>query len=465
MTEARATERRPRRGRRDRDPGGPDRALRRRRSNTELGLLVLALLVVGVAGVLVSFSQDPELPRELWTGLGGLAALGLAAHLISRRLAPAGDPVLLPLAFALNGLGLVMVRRIDFALAAQETPPSPLAPVQAVWTVVAVAAFAATIVLLRDHRALDRFRYSIGLAALVLLLLPLLPGIGREVNGARLWLQVGDFSMQPAEFAKLGLVAFFASYLAEKRQLLAVATSRLGPLAFPSARAFGPVLAAWALSLGILVLQNDFGLSLLFFGLFVVTLYVATARATYVVLAGTLFAGGAWLAYSLFAHVQLRLSIWLDPWAQYEGGGYQLAQSLFALGTGGLLGVGLGQGQPTFIPFVQTDFIFSAFGEELGLLGVTAILLCYFLMVGRGFVIAVRCRDDFGTLLAAGLTTIFALQTFVIVGGVTRLIPLTGLTLPFVSYGGSSLIANYVLIAVLVRISAAGERRPAEAES
>jgi cell division protein FtsW (lipid II flippase) len=428
--------------------------LRRRTANTELSLMVLAVLVVLCAYALVGLSQQPTLPADLLPYGGALVTLAAVAHLVTRRLAPAADPLLLPLAFVLNGLGLVMVRRIDFALEqARATPPPPLAPPQTIWTVLAITGFCLTLALVRDHRMLDRYRYLIGLGALVALLLPLLPVIGREINGARLWLRIGGLTIQPAEFAKIGLVIFLGAYLAEKRRLLAIATSRLGPFMVPPARAFGPVLVAWAASLAILVFQKDLGLSLLFFSVFVGLLYVATARFSYVVGAALLFAAGAGFAYVTFSHVASRIQIWLDVWSRYDTDGYQLAQSLFALGTGGIIGVGWGNGRPDFIPFVQTDFIFSAFGEELGLLGTTALLLCYVLIVGRGFAIALRCRDDFGTLLATGLVIMFAVQTFVIIGGVTQLIPLTGLTLPFASYGGSSLLANYILVALLLRIS------------
>ncbi|MGH8896963.1 MAG: FtsW/RodA/SpoVE family cell cycle protein [Egibacteraceae bacterium] len=427
----------------------------RRRSNTELGLLTLGVIVTLCAYALVGLSQNPVLPAGLVPYGGALIALGLAGHLVTRRLAPGADPLLLPLAFLLNGLGLVMVRRIDFARAATEAnPPTPLAPLQTVWTVIGVAVFCATLVLVRDYRQLDRYRYLIGAAALVLLLLPLLPLIGTEIRGARIWLRLGGLSLQPGEFAKLGIVAFFASYLAEKRQLLSVATNRLGPFHVPPARAFAPIVSAWLISLAVLIFQKDLGLSLLFFGIFVVLLYIATSRLAYVVAGIGLFGAGAALVGSMFAHVQSRISIWLDPFAQANTAGFQLVQSLFALGSGGIAGVGWGQGSPNLIPDVQTDFIFSAFGEELGLVGLTALLLCYFVFVGRGYTIAARTRDDFGTLLASGLVSVFALQVFVIVGGVTRVIPLTGLTLPFLSYGGSSLLANYMLCALLLRVSA-----------
>ena len=433
-------------------------------ANTELGLLVLAVLIVALAYALVGLAQEPVLPAGLLGYGGSLAAMAAVAHVFRRRLAPGADPLLLPVAFLLNGIGLVMVRRIDFARVAANPDANVLAPQQSIWTFVGIAAFCATLLLIRDHRVLDRYRYVIGIGGIVALLLPLLPGIGVEVNGARIWLRLFGFSIQPGEFAKIGLGVFFASYLADKHQLLSAATSRLGPFMVPPARAFGPVLAVWAASLSVLIFQRDLGLSLLLFGMFVVLLYVATGRLSYLLGASLLFAAGASFAYQLFDHVQRRVSIWLDPFADAQDAGFQLVQSLFALGTGGILGVGWGNGRPDLIPFVQTDFIFAAFGEELGLVGTTAILLCYFLVVGRGFSIALRARDDFGTLLAACLTIIFGLQVFVIVGGVTRLIPLSGITLPFASYGGSSLIANYMLIALLLRVSAAPSR-PTEARA
>lgn len=453
------TERRPGRPRRDADPS---QALVRRRANRELTLLLLAVVVTLLAYGLVGLAQGPELPPDLAAYGGAMLALALTAHLVRRRRAPGADPVLLPVAVLLNGLGLVMVRRLDFAFEATGTE-SMLAPAQTMWTVVAVAVFCATLLILGHHDVLDRYRYVIGLLSLMVLLLPLLPVLGQEINGARLWVRLGPMTFQPAEIAKLGLVVFFASYLAEKRQVLAVATSRIGPVMVPPARAFAPVLVAWLLSLAILVFQRDLGLSLLFFGVFAIVLYMATQRVAYAALAGVLFAGGASFAFLLFDHVATRITTWLDPWSVIDDAGFQLGQSLFALATGGITGVGWGQGRPDFIPFVETDFIFAAFGEELGLLGTTALMLLYFLLVARGFTVALRARDDFGMLLAAGLTVIFAIQVFVIIGGVTRLVPLTGLTLPFVSYGGSSLVANYILIALLLRVSSSSQDPPVAA--
>ena len=428
----------------------------RRRANTELGLLVLALLVVLVGAALVELSQQPDIPDAVINYGAGFLALAVIAHIAKRRLAPGSDPLILPIAVLLNGLGLLMVRRLDFAGGADAVE---FAPGQTVWSAVAVAAFVLTLWFLRDHTSFDNYRYIIGLGSLLLLLTPLLPVIGREVNGARIWLSLGGMTFQPVEAAKLGFVVFFSSYLAEKRDVLAVATTRLGPIMLPPARAFGPLLGIWVVGLAVLGLQNDLGPTLLLFGVFIVMLYIGTGRLAYPVVGLLLAAVGAAFAYQAFGHVQSRVAIWLDVWSRYEGDGFQLAQSLFAIGTGGITGVGLGQGQPNFIPFVRTDFIFSAFAEEAGLLGTTGILLCFVLLIGRGFRIAVRARDEMGTLLAAGLTTILALQVFIIVAGVTRLIPLTGITLPFVSYGGSSLLSNYVLVALLARVSAPGTPR------
>ncbi|HUG85333.1 MAG TPA: FtsW/RodA/SpoVE family cell cycle protein [Euzebya sp.] len=427
----------------------------RRRANTELGLLILAIIITLSAYALVGLSQSspPVLPSGLLAYGGVLTALAAAAHIVVRRLAPGADPLLLPIAFLLNGIGLAMVRRIDYAITVGERG---LAPLQTIWTIVGIALFCATLLLLRDHSVLDRYRYLIGLAAVVALMTPLLPFIGTDLGrGSRIWVRIGGSTLQPGEFAKVGLVVFFASYLAEKRALLSAATSRLGPLHVPPARAFGPVAMAWLISLGVLVFQRDLGLSLLIFGIFVAMLYMATGRVAYVAMGGLLFSAGAFASWTAFSHVQTRVSIWLDPFADAQGSGFQLVQSLFAFGTGGVTGVGWGRGNPELIPDVPTDFIFSAFGEELGLLGTTALLMLYFLLAGRGFVVALRAPDDFSRLLAAGLTFVFSLQVFVIIGGVSRLIPLTGITLPLVSYGGSSLLANYVLIALLVRISAA----------
>ena len=414
------------------------------RRNAELGLVILALVLTGGAYLLVEFANSDTIPSSFFSFIAAFGGMALVAHFVIRRFAPNADPLPLPIAMLLSGLGYVMVRRLN----------EDLAGPQLAWIAVGLAAFCLTLIVVRDHRRIESFRYSFMVAGLALLLLPLAPGIGRTVSGARLWVRVGGLNFQPAELAKLMLAAFLAGYLASKREVLTAATARVGPWMIPAPRHFGPVVAAWAISLAVMVFERDLGSSMLFFALFIVMLYAATARAAYVVTGLTLFAGGTVFAYQAFSHVQNRVAAWLDPWSRIDGSGFQIAQSLFAFGTGGLGGQGLGRGRPDFIQRgVETDFIFSAFGEELGFVGTLAILMLFALLVARGLHIALRSRDPFGTLLATGLTVIIGLQTFLIIGGVTRLIPLTGITLPFVSYGGSSLLANFILIALLLRLS------------
>ena len=414
------------------------------RRNAELGLVILAVFLTAGAYLLVRFASSDAIPPEFFSFIAAFGGMALVTHLVIRRLAPNADPLLLPIGLVLSGLGYVMVRRLN----------GDLAGPQLAWIAVGLGAFCLTLAVVRDHRRIEAFRYSFMLAGIALLLLPLAPSIGRTVSGARLWIRLGGLNFQPAELAKLMLAAFLAGYLASKREVLTAATARIGPWMIPAPRHFGPLLAAWGISLAVMVFERDLGSSMLFFALFVVMIYSATARASYVVTGIALFAGGTIFAYQAFAHVQGRIAAWLDPWSRIDGSGFQIAQSLFALGTGGLGGQGLGRGRPDFIQRgVETDFIFAAFGEELGFVGTLALLTLFALLVARGFHIALRSRDPFGTLLATGLTVIVGLQTFLIVGGVTRLIPLTGITLPFVSYGGSSLLANFVLIALLLRLS------------
>ena len=412
----------------------------------ERQLLTMAMGIVLVAGTLLLFAiPDDPWPVAL-APLFVLAGLVAGVHALVRLLAPHADPLVLPLLVLLNGLGLVLLRRIDLA------EGTSFAVSQLVWTALGLACFAATLALVRDHTSLTRLSYTFGLLTLVLLVLPLLPVIGREVNGARLWIDLGPLRFQPGEVAKLTLVVFLAGYLERTRALLTVAQHRIGPLLLPAPRHLAPLATAVLLALGVLVVQKDLGSSLLLFGIVVVMLYAATGRVAYPALGLVTFGIGAVLAYRLFGHLRSRVAIWLDPFADPLDSGYQLVQVLFAISNGGLTGTGLGQGTPDGIPFAHTDAIFAIAGEELGLFGATAILVAYALLIARGMRIATRCRDDVGTLLAVGLTAIIALQVFVIVGGLTRLIPLTGITLPMISYGGSSLIANHVLLALLLRI-------------
>jgi cell division protein FtsW (lipid II flippase) len=361
-----------------------------------------------------------------------------------------------------------MIYRIDVAVAQRAArnnvaPPTPDVYAQLTWFALAAIGFIALLIVVRDHRRLQRYTYTFGLLGLILLILPLAPFIGTTVNGATLWVRIGELSFQPAEMAKIFLTLFFAGYLVVKRDSLALVRVKFLGIGFPRLRDLGPILVAWAVSLAVLVFERDLGTSLLFFGLFVCMLYIATQRRSWLILGAGLFAVGALAAYWAFGHVRLRVQIWLDPWPYASDQGYQIVQSLYGLANGGILGAGLGQGFPTLVPFVSTDFIVAALGEELGLTGLFAVILLYAILVERGFRTAVSVRDPFGQLLAAGLSITFALQVFIIIGGVTKLIPLTGLTTPFMSYGGSSLIANWLIVALLLRISDRARRPEAPA--
>jgi len=385
-------------------------------------------------------------------------ALYVIAHLATRKFLPSADGLLLPLALVLNALGFVLIYRLT-----PEGDPA-LAEAQLRWLAVAIGAFVLTIAVVKDVRSLARYRYTFMVAGVVLLLLPTLPVIGREVNGARLWVRMGPLNFQPAELGKIALVIFFAGFLAERRELLAVATRRWGPLGIPRIRHFGPVLAAWTVSLIVMINQKDLGSSLLFFGIFVSMLWIATARPIYLVSGLAMFVAGAAAASQLFSHVHDRILVWRDPFKYISGSGYQVTQSLFALATGGTWGTGLGLGRPDLIRFsVHTDFIFSALGEELGFAGAIAALTAYALFAAKSFGLATRARDDFSKLLVAGLAIAISFQTVLIIGGVTKLIPLTGVTLPFMSYGGSSLLSNFILIALLMRVSSSSAEAEYEA--
>ncbi len=414
--------------------------------NRELLLLTPALLLTILGFVSVYFEME-------WTGVGPLLyaaifiVLFVVAHLGTRFLAPNADPYLLPVTALLSAAGMVFVFRLKSVLAFK----------QSLWFVAGVGAFLLVLAVLRDMRMLCKLRFPIGILGLVTLLLTAF--LGQEINGARLWVSIGPLGFQPGEFAKILLVIFFAGYLVDIREVLTVSTRRILGVPVPPLRYLAPLLIVWAVSMALMVFMKDLGTGLLFFGALLALIYAATGRAFYVLAGLLLFAVGGVLLYLVFPHVQTRVDIWLNPWADAENKGYQIVQSLFALASGGLFGRGLGQGYLMFpsgrprIPYVETDFIFSAIGEELGLLGAIAIILLFLFFTYRGFRIAVRAGDDFRRLLATGLTSIFALQAFLIMGGVIKLIPLTGITLPFISYGGSSIVANFVLVALLLRIS------------
>jgi cell division protein FtsW (lipid II flippase) len=431
-----------------------------KRRNTELLLLGFAVLLTLAAQCIVDLTLTDALRPELATFGIWFSALWLVAHLVVRRFAPYADPLLLPCIAVLSGLGLVMIHRLDIAgntLGRNNSGED--APVQLLWATVGLVLFIAVLVVVRDHRVLARFAYTLALVGLVLLAIPaLLPN--SEINGAKLWIRVAGFSIQPGEFAKICLIVFFAAYLVDKRDVLALASRRVAGLELPRGRDLGPVLLAWVASILVLVFERDLGSSLLLFGIFVVMLYVATERASWLVIGLLLFSCGAYVAYQVFGHVRVRVDTWLDPFGYADTGGYQIVQSLFSLGTGGLFGAGLGGGRPDQVPVAKSDFIAAAIGEELGLFGLVALIVIYLVLVERGLRTSLVVRDGFGKLLAAGLAFAVAWQVFVVLGGVTGLLPLTGLTTPFVAYGGSSLVANFGLVALLVRISDAA-RRPA----
>jgi peptidoglycan glycosyltransferase len=416
------------------------------RRTTELGLLVLGTMFVVGAYLLATLPEDSKIPTTVGPFLGIIVGLPLVAHVAVRRLAPQADGMLLPLASLLNGLGYVFIVRLDEA----RREPRGLAGLQSVWMILGIAAFVGTLMLVRDARKLERYRYTAGFAGLVLLLLPLLPVIGRTINGSRIWVSFGPVNFQPGEFAKLALAVFFAGYLVEKRELLAI-NRAFGPIALPDPKHLGPILIAWGVALVVMVLERDLGSSLLFFTLFLVLIWVATERASYLAVGVLLFAGGGYLAFNSFSHVQERFDTWINPWGDEKG--FQVIQAAFAFADGGVAGQGLNLGVPLNIPVVESDMIFAAIGEELGLLGATAVLIGFLLMIGAGLRVAQQTASGFERLLATGLTTLLGFQAFIIMAGVVRLLPLTGVTLPFISYGGSSLLANWVLLALLLRIS------------
>ncbi|GAA3250078.1 FtsW/RodA/SpoVE family cell cycle protein [Pseudonocardia petroleophila] len=437
----------------------------------ELVLLAFAAVLVTGALILVEANQEQTLTIDLLLIGAAYLALLVAAHVAVRWLAPYADPLILPAVALLNGLGLVMIYRLDLAKADRAVAlgndlPTLLWPRQVAWTGVGLVLFVAVLWIVRDHRKLAAYAYTAGFAGLILLALPgVLPSSISEVNGAKIWLRLGIFSIQPGEFAKILLIIFFAAFLVQKRDLFSTAGRRFLGMELPRARDLAPLLVAWAFSVGVLVLERDLGTSLLFFGIVLVLLYTATERVSWLLIGLSFFAAGGIVAYQLFGHVRTRVQVWIDPFADFDGAGFQIGQALFGLGTGGLGGTGLGAGRPELVPFAESDFMLSSLGEELGLIGLAAIMVIYLVLITRGLRSALAVRDSFGKLLATGLAFTLALQVFIVAGGASKLIPLTGLTLPFLSYGGSSLVANYALVALLLRVSNAARaplpRRPA----
>ncbi|RKQ92424.1 cell elongation-specific peptidoglycan biosynthesis regulator RodA [Solirubrobacter pauli] len=417
--------------------------------NRELLALIPASLLV-TAGFAAIFIQRNELLSDVSLTYGGIfLALCFAGHLVIRFTLPHADPYLFPLVAVLACFGLVVVYRIDEDLARD----------QAQWFVIGLIAFVATIFLLRDFRVLERYRYTIALAGLALLLLPRVPGIGQQVNGAYLGVGVGPISFQPAELGKIAIVIFLAAYLRDTRQVLVQGSRRFLGITIPPFKHLGPLLVVWGAAMFMLVFIRDLGSSLMYFGAFLALIYVATNRLSFVVIGLGMFAAGAYFFASTISHVQDRVDIWLDPFKTYDSTGYQIANGMFAMADGGLFGQGLGaavlrvpDGGP-LIPAPETDMIYAVIVNDLGLVGGLGVIATYMLIAERGFKIATLATDSFSKLLATGLTAVMALQVFVIVGGVTRVIPLTGVTLPFVSYGGSSIVANFILLALLLLIS------------
>lgn len=388
------------------------------------------------------------------------AALVFGCHLLIRRWAPWADPIFFPAAVLLTGMGLVMIHRIDFALI--ESGDSPQVLTQAVLAAVGMALAVLTVALLHDHRNLRRITYISLIAGVILLLLPMVPGLGRAYYGSQLWIYLFGFSYQPAELAKIFFAIFFAGYLVAQRDNLSLAGKKVLGIQLPRLRHFAPILVAWASCMGILMLERDFGTALLFFGLFVAMLYVATERVSWLVIGGVLTTAGIFVIVQLHPHIQARFDIWLhaldDAVYSAKYGSYQLVQGWFGMASGGMLGTGLGNGYPANAPAANSDFIVASLGEEIGLVGLLALLSVYLLLAARALKTGIDLRDGFGKLLAAGLGFVIALQCFVVVGGVTRVIPLTGLAMPFLAMGGSALLTNWIIIGILIRMSDSARR-------
>ena len=436
----------------------------RPRRLVEIALMILAVLL-GIGGyALTTLNRTGEYPSNLLTYVGVLVGLAIAAEVGVHFLAPYADPVILPTATALTALGLAMIYRLDLSYGQMGEPVTGLR--QLIFAGIALLVAALIMIVIRDHRVLRRYTYTFGVISILLLLSPMIPGLGVSHYGARIWIRLFGFQLQPAEFVKVTLAIFFAGYLVMNREKLSMAGPKILGMRLPRLRDLGPIIVVWAVGIAILIFQRDLGTSLLFFGLFVAMLYVATDRVSWLVLGAALFIPAAAVIVKAMPHVQNRFTVWLNAFEPevYDatGGSYQVVQGIFGLANGGLLGTGWGRGYPQLVPFAQSDFILASLGEELGLVGIFGILMLYLILVERGLRAALGTRDGFGKLLATGLSFSFALQLFVVLGGITRVIPLTGLTAPFLAQGGSSLIASWMILALLLRISN-GARSPAPA--
>lgn len=430
--------------------------------NLELLLLIFAIVIALFAIALVQLGALGRLfPHMLELGVL-LGVLALVMHIVLRFVAPQADPFVVPIAYLLNGIGIAEIYRID--IAKKLTGFEGAGARQIAWTGMSIVIATAVILIIRNHRVLQRYRYIAMFTGIALLLLPMLPGIGQTVNGARLWIHVGGFQFQPGELAKIALAIFFAGYLVSARDSLSMVGRKFLGIRFPRARDLGPILVIWAAAMVVLIFQHDLGTALLYFGLFLVMIYVATGRIGWVILGLGLFIGGAVVAGQTLNYVHGRFAAWLDAFNPQvynaPGGSYQLVQGLFGIAHGGLIGTGLGEGRPTIVPLAESDYIIASLGEELGLVGLFAILALYLLFVSRGFKIGFTGQDDFGRLLGVGLSFTLALQAFIVIGGVTRVIPLTGLTTPFLAAGGSSLLANWIITALLLRLSDSVRSQP-----
>ena len=414
--------------------------------------MTIALLITTLGFATLVSVQEAKSPPLIYGGL--YAGVMVALYFVVRLWLPHSDAILMPIITLLTGVGLLMIYRLTYDAPVAEN----LAITQAVWILVGSGVFVSVVLFFRDYQKLFAYKYLLALVAFGLIAATFTP-LGYEVNGARLWVHIGPVNFQPSEFARIILIVFFAGYLAEKRDLLTATSRSFMGVQLPALKYFGPVALVWLLSLGLLVFEKDLGSSLLFFTVPLLMLYAATGRIAYVILGAFLFVVGSLATYQWFSHVQVRVTSWLDPWSDPYGEGFQITQSIFNIADGGLTGTGLGRGFSQSIPNVQTDFIFSTAASELGFLGATTLLLAFLLFAYRGTKIALLAEDDASKLLAFGLTVLFAMQTLIIVGGVTKAIPLTGLTLPFVSYGGSSVVGNFILTALLLVVSEKAGKR------